>query len=168
MERFKRRNPVRLILVLSLALALVGILPKRAQSESEISDRKLRILLKRADRIVVGVVDGISVAQEIDIWGDEMMVTRVPVKTEEAIKGGNKDRLVVAIQGGTEGAATAKYSYSPITPKKGQRALFILLDSGDKKSDLPIDEHAILELEGDEILGSGLNLQDVRNLVSSR
>lgn len=78
-----------------------------------------------AQRAVVGRIAAVEPRWERNEWGDELIVSRLTVDVEEALKGSSARRLAVDIEGGTIEGVTLHVSHQPELVQ-GDRAVLIL------------------------------------------
>jgi hypothetical protein len=119
-----------------------------------------------AERILVARVLEVHAAFERNEFGDQLIVSRAQLQTEEILKGPHTDRLEVEVEGGTIGDLTLRVSDMP-SLQAGDRAVFFLKRGGGPDTFVPhLRGLGILKVEQDGSIREGnLTLNLVRTTV---
>ena len=146
------------------SLVVVASLAATAPAQADQSAH-LAKALKEADQVVVGQVSAVDAAWKVNAHGDQLIVSRAWIRTEESLKGNAASDVPVEIEGGTVGDVTLKVSDMP-TLKRGDRAVFILkrTPNGDM---VPYGRGAgVLHVSPDgAVRAAGMPLDKVRQLA---
>jgi hypothetical protein len=117
-----------------------------------------------AERIVVASIADIRAAYESNTYGDELIVSHASLTLEEVIKG-NRDKVTVAVTGGTVNGITLRVSSLP-TLSPGERAVFFLNRRSDGEYVPHLQGQGILKLDAtNHVQGSSLSLEDIRRMA---
>jgi hypothetical protein len=120
---------------------------------------------KRADKVVVAVVEDVQSRFAENEFGDRLIVSEVWLRVEETLKGTSQALMTVDVEGGTVGDLTLKVSDLPAL-KKGDRGVFLLDSTAAGKNKPHARGAGILKLDAsDRVTGSSLRLADVRASV---
>jgi hypothetical protein len=120
---------------------------------------------KRADKVVIAVVEDVQARFAENEFGDRLIVSEVWLRVEETLKGAPQSVMSVEVEGGTVGDLTLRVSDLPAL-KKGERAVFLLESSASGKNKPHARGAGILKLDAsDRVTGSSLRLADVRASV---
>ena len=120
-----------------------------------------------AERIVVGVVNGVHSSFGTNAYGDQLIVSTLDVSVVETLKGARADSLDIEIEGGTVGDLTLRVSDMPeIEP--GSRAVFFL----DRAANGQFVPHGrgrgVMKLDRDDrVHDAELTLDAVKKLVAT-
>ena len=118
-----------------------------------------------ADRVVVAVVAGTHARYERNEFGDEVIVTHVTLRVEEALKGRDGD-ITLAVEGGTVDGVTMRVSSLPVV-SAGDRGVFFLTPGPNGEFRPHLRGQGILQLDQtNQVRGSSLTLDEVRRLVT--
>jgi hypothetical protein len=119
-----------------------------------------------AERVVVAVVGDITATYERNVHGDELIVSHVALRVDEAIKG-SLGNVVVALEGGTINGITLRVSDLP-TLSPGERAVFFLTPAPRDEFTPHLRGQGILKLDSsDHVRNSSLTLGQIRQLARS-
>ena len=125
----------------------------------------LRALAANARRIVVGRVLSVSASFESNEFGDQIIVSRVFVEIDEALKGPFMPVLEVLVEGGTVGDITLRVSDMPVV-RTNERAVLFLEESPGGAQRPTGRGRGILKLDSSNRVQNGtLTLDDIRALV---
>src|SRR6476659_744840 len=80
---------------------------------------------KRADKVVIGVVEDVQPRFAVNEFGDRLIVSAVWLRIEETLKGAHQGLVSVDLEGGTIGDLTLRVSDLPVL-KRGDRGVFLL------------------------------------------
>jgi len=121
--------------------------------------------IQQADQVIVGQVAAVDAAWKVNAQGDQLIVSRAWVRTEESLKGKNASDVPVEIEGGTIGGLTLKVSDMP-TLKSGDRAVFLLKRTANGEFVPHLRGEGILRVEEDgTVRAVGLRLDQIRQLA---
>jgi hypothetical protein len=117
-----------------------------------------------AERIVVATVAETSARYERNEFGDQLIVSRVRLEVEEAIKGSD-GALALTLEGGTVDGITMRVSSLP-TLARGERAVFFITPGPNGTFRPHLRGQGILRLDAmNRVRGSSLTLDEIRRLV---
>ena len=121
--------------------------------------------MQQADQVVVGQVTAVEPSWRTNVHGDQLIVSRAWVRTEETLKGKAAIEVPVEIEGGSIGDLTLKVSDMPML-QRGDRAVF-LLKRGAAGELVPHRRgEGILRVEPDgEVRAVGMRLDQIRQLA---
>lgn len=139
--------------------------PVFAHAASADPTERLTRAMQQSERVIVGQVAAVEASWKVNAHGDQLIVSRAWVRTEEALKGASTSDVPVEIEGGTLDGMTLKVSDMPVL-RPGDRAVFMLKKAVDGEW-VPHDRGAgVLRVEKDEqIQAAGMNLNQVRELA---
>jgi hypothetical protein len=121
--------------------------------------------MQLADQVVVGHVSAVQPSWKTNVHGDQLIVSRTWVRTEETLKGNAAMDVPVEIEGGTIGELTLTVSDMP-TLKAGDRAVFLLKKTANGELIPHLRGAGILRVGKDDVIPAlGLRLEDVRQLA---
>lgn len=122
---------------------------------------------KRADTVVVAVVEDVVSRFAVNEFGDRLIVSEVWLRVEETLKGSPQNLVPMDVEGGTVGQLTLRVSDLPVL-KKGERGVFLLDATGAGKTKPHARGEGILKLDrGDLVTGTDLRLSDVKATVKA-
>ena len=120
--------------------------------------------VKAAPHVAVGRVTAVQAQFATNRFGDQLIVSRLTVATNQVLKGTVPAAFDLVVEGGTVGDLTLTVSDVPML-RAGDQAVFLL--SGDGKGHFePFDRaRALLPLDASErVKGTGLALDQIRRL----
>ena len=148
---------------LCVALALVGSVMPAAADVGPPVDVASRA--RGAGKVVVARIVDVRAQFETNQFGDQLIVSHAVLEVLETLKGAPQAVENVAVEGGTVGDLTLKVSDLP-SLAEGERGVFFL-DATSNGGNRPHDRgRGIMKLdEADQVAGSSLSLDDVRQQV---
>ena len=122
--------------------------------------------LHGADRVVVAMASSVTAEWRQNQYGDRLIVSRVVLEVEEALKGSAEARVFMELEGGTLDGLTLRVSDLPQV-HAGERGVFLLDRAG--STHVPHERGlGILKLDPadrERLQGIGLRLADVRRMA---
>lgn len=119
-----------------------------------------------ARHAVVATVLDVRPSMRSNDFGDEIIVSELALHVGEVLRGGTPATMSIEVEGGTLDGITMKVSDTP-QMNRGDRAVFLLRGGPPGRFRLADRGHSILLLDDEDgIRGTGLRLQDVRELVA--
>ena len=148
--------------VLALLVVCATVVTTSASTERPVD---VGTRAKRAERIVVAVVEDVIPRFDVNEFGDRLIVSQAWVRVSETLKGTQADVLSVDVEGGTIGDLTLTVSDMP-SLRKGDRAVFFL-DSNKAGANKPHDRgQGVLKVDaGGRVQGVNMTLSDLRSTV---
>jgi hypothetical protein len=120
-----------------------------------------------AERVVVGTILRSEAVQQVNQYGDQLIVSHTAVRVDETMKGAPLATVVVDVEGGSLNGVTMRASDMP-TLEAGNRAVFFLKRSG-PNSDTYVPHlrgYGILKLEKTNLVEhSSLSVDQIRTMV---
>lgn len=116
-------------------------------------------------RVVVATVTDVDSEFDVNDFGDRLIVSRVSLRIEEALKGPRETAVVMTIEGGTVGELTLSVSDMPVMAR-GERAV-LFLNMSASADHIPHGRGSgVLKLDADNrVSGTNLTLDDIRAAV---
>jgi hypothetical protein len=122
---------------------------------------------KRADKVVVAVVEDVVPRFAVNEFGDRLIVSEVWLRVEETLKGSLQNLVPMDVEGGTIGDLTLRVSDLPAL-KTGERGVFLLDATAGGRSKPHARGNGILKLDAaDRVVGTNLRLVDVKATVKA-
>lgn len=122
---------------------------------------------KRADKVVVAVVEDVVPRFAVNEFGDRLIVSEVWLRVEETLKGAQQNLVPMDLEGGTIGDLTLRVSDLPAL-KTGERGVFMLDAAAGGKNKPHARGDGILKLDAaDRVVGTNLRLADVKASVKA-
>src|SRR5688500_4537972 len=116
---------------------------------------------KKADKVLVAVVEDVSPRFAVNEFGDRLIVSEVWLRVEETLKGTHLNLVPMEVEGGTVGDVTLRVSDLPAL-QKGERGVF-LLDTATGKNRPHGRGDGILKLDrSDRVAGTNMRLADLK------
>ena len=149
-----------IITVMAVVVAVLAAPALRAASQRPVA---LPERFRGADHAVVARVASAVARFERNKWGDQLIVTRLQLQVDEALKGAPAAFVDLDVEGGTVGTLTLEVSDLP-SLREGDRAVFFLKRSANTGAFLPhLRGQGILRLDNrDRVPGSSLTLEAIR------
>jgi hypothetical protein len=120
---------------------------------------------KKADKVVVAVVEDVVPRFAVNEFGDRLIVSEVWLRVEETLKGTPQNLVSMDVEGGTVGDLTLKVSDLPVM-KKGERGVFLLDAENSGRRRPHARGEGILKLDqADRVANTNLRLADVKASV---
>jgi hypothetical protein len=118
-----------------------------------------------AHSVVVAKARSVSGSWRENAHGDRIIVSRILLEVEEALKGSASEAIWLDVDGGTLDGLTLRVSGIPLL-QPGERAVFFL-DAARSNVHTPyLRGQGILPLDSDSVVrGSNLGLNEIRNRV---
>jgi hypothetical protein len=128
----------------------------------------LRARAQSSDLVVVGTIIDLNPVFETNEFGDQLIVSKVKLRVDEAMKGNANRFLDVSVEGGTIGDLTLDVSDMP-SVTRGERAT-LFLNRAQDGSYVPHDRgFGIMKLDAnDRAEAEGLTLAEIRMAVRGR
>jgi len=115
-----------------------------------------------ADAVVVATARSVTSEWRENRFGDRLIVSRVELEVDEALKGSPSRTMWLELEGGTLDGFTLSVSSLP-SIRGGERAVFFLDQPSRGVSTLHLRGQGVLFLDDDDVVrGSSLRLNDIR------
>ena len=125
----------------------------------------VKAAVQKAKFTLVGTVTDTQASRRKSQWGDEIIVTRAVLRTDEALKGTPPSWVPIDLEGGTIDGITMEASHTPLMAR-GERAVFLVDQLADGRFIAHERGAGILKLRPDDrVQDSALTLNDIRALV---
>ena len=151
-------------LSIATATAFVFIVTTPARTEPT-TPAALKSAVQHAKFALVGTVTDTQASRRKSQWGDEIIVTRAVLRTDEALKGGPPSWVPIDVEGGTIDGITMEVSHTPLI-QRGERAVFLVDQLADGRFIAHDHGAGILKLRPDDrVTDSALTLNEIRTLA---
>lgn len=159
-----RSKCVQTALSLATAAAIVFIATTPARTEPT-TPTALKSAVQQAKFALVGTVTDTHASRRKSQWGDEIIVTRAVLRTDEVLKGGPPSWVPIDLEGGTVDGITMEVSHTPLV-WRGERAVFLVDQLADGRFIAHDRGAGILKLRPDDrVADSALTLNEIRALA---
>ena len=146
----------------SALLLVTQAAPALAQPPSSVPDR-----VRGSQRVVVATVEDVKSAWKTNEHGDQLIVSTVRLRVEEALKGKQEPAVSMEMLGGTVDGITLEVSSLP-KMTRGERGVFFL--EADAQGALVPHKRGqgILKLdEANRVRGTSLDLKQIREMAAT-
>jgi hypothetical protein len=151
-------------LSIAAAVATVFIMTIATRAEPT-TPAALKWAVQKAKFTLVGTVTDTQASQRRSQWGDEIIVTRAVLRTDEVLKGAPPSWVPLDVDGGTIDGITMEASHTPLL-RRGERAVFLVDQLADGRFIAHERGAGILKLRPDDhVADSALTLNDIRALA---
>ena len=146
----------------SALLLSIQAAPAFAQPPSSVPDR-----VRGSQRVVVATVEDVKSAWKTNEHGDQLIVSTVQLRVEEALKGKAEPTVSMELLGGTLDGMTLEVSSLPKLAR-GERGVFFLEADGQGLLVPHKRGHGILKLDGEnKVKGTSLHLTQIREMAAT-
>jgi hypothetical protein len=125
----------------------------------------LKSAVQQAKFTLVGTVTDTQASRRRSQWGDEIIVTRAVLRTDEVLKGLPPSWVPIDVDGGMIDGITMEASHTPLV-HRGERAVFLVDQLADGRFIAHERGAGILKLRPDDsVADSALTLNEIRALA---
>lgn len=146
----------------SALLLAIQAVPASAQPPSSVPDR-----VRGSERVVVATVEDVKSAWKTNEHGDQLIVSTVQLRVEEALKGKSEPAVSMELLGGTVDGITLEVSSLPKLTR-GERGVFFLEADGQGLLVPHKRGQGILKLDQEnKVRGTSLHLNQIREMAAT-
>ena len=146
----------------SALLLAIQVVPASAQPPSSVPDR-----VRGSQRVVVATVEDVKSAWKTNEHGDQLIVSTVQLRVEEALKGKSEPAVSMDLLGGTVDGITLEVSSLPKLTR-GERGVFFLEADSEGRLVPHKRGHGILKLDQEnKVRGTSLDLNQIREMAAT-